>query len=126
MKQLALFLILTLAFQTSAFGSDAVTTQQSPQVGNIRTQIQKYAAANKRLRITLRTGQNLKGHISRTDDASFDITDKTGHITKPSYEDVASIHGAGLGTGAKIAITVGCAVAVIAAVIAIGLKRSGY
>lgn len=126
MKQIALFLIMTVVFQTTSFASDAVTTQEAQQFGNIRTQVQKHGAEKKRVKITLRTGHELKGQISRSDDSSFDITEKTGRVTKLSYEDVASVHGAGLSTGAKIAIVAGCAVAITAAVIAIGLKRSGY
>ena len=126
MKQLATLLTLILAFQMTGFASDAVTTQESSQAANIRASIKRYAAANKALRITLRSGYDLKGRITRSDDVSFDLTEKTGNMTKLTYEDVAGVHGAGLGAGAKIAIVLGCAVAVTAAVIAIGLKRSGY
>jgi len=126
MKQLALCLVFTVALQSNGFALDAVTTHESQQVGNIRTQVQKYGAENKRVKLTLRTGRELKGHISRSDDTSFDFTERSGNVSKLSYEDVAGVHGVGLGTGAKIAIGVACAVAITAAVIAIGLKRAGY
>jgi hypothetical protein len=125
-QQLALVLVFTVAFPTTSFASDAVTTPESPQLGNIRTQVQKYGAEKKRVKITLRTGRELKGHISRSDDTGFDLTERSGNVSKLSYEDVAGVHSVGLGTGAKIAIGVGCAVAITAAVIAIGLKRAGY
>jgi hypothetical protein len=126
MKQLALCLVFTVALQSNGFALDAPTTQDSRQVGNIKTQVQKYGTEKKRVRLTLRTGRELKGHISRSDDSSFDFTERNGNISKLSYEDVAGVHREGLGTGAKIAIGVACAVAVAAAVVAIGLKRAGY
>src|SRR4051812_20161375 len=126
MKQLALVLVLTVAFQTTSFALDAQTTQDAQQAGNVKTKIQKYSAEKKQVKLVLHTGRELKGHVSRSDDTSFDFTERSGSVSKLSYEDVAVVHRMGLGTGAKIAIGVGCAVAITAAVIAIGLKRAGY
>jgi len=126
MKQLAIVLVLTVAFQTTSFASDAQTTQDAQQAGNIRTKIQKYSAEKKQVKLVLHTGHELKGHVSRSDDTSFDLTERSGTVSKLNYEDVAGVHKIGLSTGAKIAIGVGCAVAITAAVIAVGLKRAGY
>jgi hypothetical protein len=126
MKQLALCLVFAVALQSKGFALDAPTTQDTRQVGNVRTQVQKYGAEKKRVKLTLRTGRELTGRISRSDDTSFDFTKRSGSVSKLSYEDVAGVHSMGLGTGPKIAIGVVCAVAIAAAVIAIGLKRAGY
>jgi len=128
MKELALVLAFTLAFQNNAVGFPAPDAAQgSSQVNKVKTEIQKYDTAKKKqVKVTLRSGDELKGYVSRSDDVSFDLTEKSGRVTKLSYEDVDKVHGAGLSRGAKIAIVVGCAVAVVAAVFAIGFKRAGY
>ena len=128
MKQLALILAFTLAFQDNAFAfppSDAA--QASPQVNKVKTEIQKYATAKKKqVKVTVRNGNQLKGYISRSDDLSFDLTEKSGRVSKLRYADPAEVHGAGLNRGAKIASVVGCAVAVVAVVLAIGVERARY
>jgi hypothetical protein len=128
MKQIAFLLALTLAFQTNVSAlpeSDAA--QGSSQVNNVRTEIQKYDTAKKKqIKVTLRDGNELKGYVSRSDEMSFDLAEKSGHVSKLSYEEVDKVHGAGLSRGAKIAIVVGSAVAVVAVVFAVGLKSAGY
>jgi hypothetical protein len=128
MKQITFLLALTLAFQTNVSAlpeSDAA--QGLPQANNVRTEIQKYdTAKKKRIKVTLRDGNELKGYVSRSDEVSFDLTEKSGHVSKLSYEEVDKVHGAGLSRGAKIAIVVGSAVAVVAVVFAVGLKSAGY
>jgi hypothetical protein len=128
MRQIELILALTLAFQTIGFASpasDVHGTQESAQVNKVRTDIQKYDTAKKKqLKVTLRGGDELKGYVSRSDDMSFDLNEKSGHVSKLTYADVDKVQGAGLGRGAKIAIVVGCAVAVTVVVFAVGLK--GY
>lgn len=128
MKQVAFLLALTLAFQTNVSAlpeSDAA--QGSSQVNNVRTEIQKYDTAKKKqIKVTLRDGNELKGYVSRSDEMSFDLAEKSGHVSKLSYEEVDKVHGAGLSRGAKIAIVVGSAVAVVAVVFAVGLKSAGF
>lgn len=130
MKQIVLILALTFSFQTIGFAfptSDAHETQESAQVNKVRTEIQKYDTAKKhQLKITLRGGNQLKGYVSRSDDTSFDLSEKSGHVSKLTYADVDKVQGAGLSRGAKIAIVVGCAVAVTVVVFAVGLKSAGY
>jgi hypothetical protein len=120
-KQLVLVLAFTLAFQNNAFAfpaSDAA--QRASQVNKVKTEIQKYDTAKKKqIKVALRSGNELKGYVSRSDDGSFDLTEKSGRVSKLSYEEVDKVHGAGISRGAKIAIEVGGAVAVVAAVFAI-------
>jgi len=66
------------------------------------------------------------GGVMAVDDVSFDLTEKNGHVSKLSYVDVERVRGAGLSTGAKIAIAVGCTVAIVAVVFTVGLKQAGY
>ena len=127
-KQLALVLALTLTFQNNAFAFPVSDAAQGSSQGNkVKTEIQKYDTAKKKqLKVTLRSGNDLKGYVSRSGDVSFDLTEKSGHVSKLSYEDVDKVHGAGLSRGAKIAILVGSAVAVVVAVFAIEFKRAGF
>ena len=130
MKQLAMFLVFALTFHNDAFAFPAPQgrpMQETPQVNKVRTQIWRYGAAKtKQLKVTLRSGKQHKGYVSRSDETSFDLSEKNGYVSTLNYADVEKIQGAGLGRGAKIAIIVGSAVAVVALVFAIGFKRAGY
>lgn len=129
MRLLALVLAIVVAVQTNGFAlpaSDAHTTQDSAQVKKVRTEIQNYENAKKKVRVTLRIGNELKGYVSQSGDVSFDLTERSGYKSTLSYEDVEKVQGAGLGRGAKIAIVVGIAMAVTAVVFVIGFKRAGY
>lgn len=67
-----------------------------------------------RVKIKLRDKTKLEGFISATDKDSFTVTNlKTGAATIVAYSNVKSAKGRNLSTGAKIAIGVGIAAAVI-------------
>ena len=74
-----------------------------------------------------RNKAEVKGYISKIEDASFDVTDKrTGRATTIPYADVEKVQGSGLSKGAKIGIIAGAAVVTVAVVIAAGVCRAGY
>jgi hypothetical protein len=127
-KQLTLLLVFALAFQNSAFAFPASDdAQRSSQGSKVKTEIQKYDSTKKKqIKVTLRNGNEIKGFVSRSDDVSFDLTEKSGHVSTLSYGEVNKVHGAGLSRGAKIGIVVAGAVVVVAVVFAIGFKRAGY
>ena len=76
-KQLALVLVFTLALQNSAFAFPATdTAQPASQDDKVRTEIQKHVTNKKQVKVTLRSGGEIKGFVSRSDDASFDLTEK--------------------------------------------------
>jgi hypothetical protein len=128
MKTIVILLAFALASQTNVYArpeSDAA--QGAPQAIRVRTEIQKYDTVKKKqIKVTLGDGNQLRGYVSRSDDVSFDLTEKNGHVSKLNYVDVERVRGAGLSTGAKIAIVVGCTVAVVAVVFTVGLKQAGY
>ena len=130
MKRLALILALTLTFRTIGFAfvaSDASTTLDSPRAEKVRTEIQKYDSTKKmEIKVTLRSENELKGYVSKSDDELFDLTEKSGHVSRVRYEEVNKVNSFGLSLGAKIAIVVVSAVAVIAVVVVVGLKRAGF
>ena len=67
-----------------------------------------------RVKIKLRDKTKLAGYISAANDDGFTVTDsKTGMATTIAYPQVKSVQGHNLSTGAKIAIGVGIAAAII-------------
>jgi hypothetical protein len=76
------------------------------------------------VKVTLVKGGDVKGYISKIDEASFVVTDKaSGHIVAISYADVRNVQGPGLSRGAKIGITAGVVVGVlVVAVVIIAAK----
>ena len=67
-----------------------------------------------RVKIKLRDKTKVAGYISAADDDGFTVIDsKTGMATTIAYPQVKSVQGHNLSTGAKIAIGVGIAAAII-------------
>ena len=67
-----------------------------------------------RVKIKLRDKTKLAGYISAADGEGFTVVDsKTGMATTIAYPQVKSVQGHNLSTGAKIAIGVGIAAAII-------------
>ena len=67
-----------------------------------------------RVKVKLRDKAKLEGYISDSSEETFTVTNrKTGVATTVAYQDVKSVQGNNLSTGAKIAIGVGIAAAII-------------
>lgn len=67
-----------------------------------------------RVKVKLRDKSKLEGYISDAGAETFTVTDrKTGVATTVAYPQVKSVQGNNLSTGAKIAIGVGIAAAII-------------
>lgn len=67
-----------------------------------------------RVKVKLRDQSKLEGYISDAGAETFTVTDrKTGVATTVAYPQVKSVQGNNLSTGAKIAIGVGIAAAII-------------
>lgn len=135
MRCLSLILASILAFENAAVARDMAAsfegeknqTQETSQTTKLKAEVQKRGIGEKsRVRVTLRDGTALKGHISKIEDTSFEVTDQTGKPTRIPYADAQKVQGPGLSKGAKIGIIAGIAVAVTAIVIAAGLKSAGY
>jgi hypothetical protein len=70
--------------------------------------------ASTRVKVKLRDQAKLQGYISDAGPETFTVTDqKTGVATTVAYTQVKSVQGNNLSTGAKIAIGVGIAAAII-------------
>ena len=75
----------------------------------VKAGVQKRGIGEKsRVTAKLVNEAEVKGYISKIEEASFTVTDnKTGQTTTMLYADVQKIQGAGLSKGAKIVIAVG-------------------
>ena len=102
-------------------------TEEAFQPAKVKADVQKRGIGEKsRVKVRLRNKEQVKGYISKIEDASFDVTDKnTGRATTISYADVQKVQGPGLSKGAKIGIGVGAAVVVVVVVIVVALSKIG-
>ena len=67
-----------------------------------------------RVEVKLRDKTKLKGYVAEAGDEGFSVVDaKTGTATRVTYGQVQKVKGHNLSTGAKIAIGLGAAVAVL-------------
>ena len=127
MKHFTLLLVAVLVFNSVAV-PQATQTQGASQAAKVKTEVQKRGIGEKsRVKVRLRNKAEVKGYISKIEDASFDVTDKkTERATTIPYMEVEKIRGSGLSKGAKIGIIAGAAVVIVAVVIAVGVCRAGY
>ena len=127
MKHFTLLLVAVLVFNSVAV-PQATQTQGASQAAKVKTEVQKRGTGEKsRVKVRLRNKAEVKGYISKIEDASFDVIDKnTGRATTIPYVEVEKIRGSGLSKGAKIGIIAGAAVVTVAVVIAVAVCRAGY
>lgn len=70
--------------------------------------------AEARVEVKLKDKTKLKGYVAATDGEGFTVADaRTGATTRVTYPQVQTAKGNNLSTGAKIAIGLGAAVAVL-------------
>jgi RimP-like protein len=127
MKHFTVLLVAVLVFNSVAV-AQATQTQGASQAAKVKAEVQKRSIGEKsRVKVRLRNKAEVKGYISKIEDASFDVTDKkTRTATTIPYADVEKVQGSGLSKGAKIGIIAGAAVVIVAVVIAVGVCRAGY
>jgi hypothetical protein len=127
MKHITLLLVAVLVLNSVAV-PQTMQTREASQSAKVKAEVQKRGSGEKsQVRVRLWNKEEVKGYISKIEDASFDVTDKnTGRPTTISYVDVEKVKGVGLSKGAKIGIAIGVAVVVVAVAFAVGLSRAGY
>ncbi|SRR5947208_2228785 len=126
MKHFTLLLVAVLMFNSVAV-AQATQAQEASQ-SKIKAEVQRRGIGEKsRVKVRLRNKTQVKGYISKIEDASFDVTDKnTGQATTIPYADVEKVQGSGLSKGAKIGIIAGVAVVTFVVVIAVAFRSLGY
>ena len=70
-----------------------------------------------KVKVKLRDGSEVRGYISKTNEDSFELRDKSGKNVTIGYADVFSVGKLGLSKGAKIGIGVGVAAAAFLGVV---------
>ncbi len=122
MKNVSLLLVTLLVCSSVVFADQAAPTsgitkaqtQETPQAAKVKAEVQKRGIGEKsRVKAKLVNGAEVKGYISKIEEASFAVTDNTtGQTTTMPYADVQKIQGPGLSKGGKIVIAVGVGAAV--------------
>lgn len=126
-KHFTILLVVLLLFNRLGV-AQAAPTQEMFRTSKVKSSVQKRGIGEKsRVKVRLRNKEEVKGYISKIEDASFDVTDKsTGQATTILYADVERVQGAGLSKGAKIGIIAGAAVVIVVVVFAAEFKAHGY
>lgn len=111
--------VTRLTVQAQSGATDAQTT-------NVKAEVAKRVANKKtKVKVKMRSGEQLKGQIDQSDENGFTITqDKTNSQVKISYADVEKVSGrGGLSTAAKVGIIVGIAIGVLAIVVIVAVRN---
>ena len=116
-KLVSLFLVVLLVNVAGMASAYAATKEEKEArfAEKVKTNVQKIGTGEAaRVKIKLRDKTKVAGYISAADDEGFTVKDsKTGASTTIAYAQVKSVQGHNLSTGAKIAIGVGIAAAII-------------
>ena len=106
-------ILINLAGMTTAYAASKEEKQDRFAV-KVKENVMKLGTGEAaRVKIKLRDKSKLEGYISAADEDSFTVTDSTGKATTVPYPQVKSVKGNNLSSGAKIAIGVGIAAAII-------------
>lgn len=115
-----LFTLLLVAFVINLAGvrlayADSREEKQARFAEKIKANVLKLGTGEStRVKVKLRDQSKLEGYISGADAETFTVTNrKSGVATTVAYPQVKSVQGNNLSTGAKIAIGVGIAAAII-------------
>ncbi len=97
-------LVINLSFSSTALANP---TKDAKFAEKVKTNIVKLGVGqDARVKVKLKDGTKLKGHVSQVDETSFFVTNETnGETTEVSYQQVKQVKGNNLSTGVKIAIS---------------------
>jgi len=101
-------------------------SRDDQNTARVKVVVEKRLANKKtKVKVKLRSGEQLKGQLDQSDDAGFTITqDKTKSQLKISYADVEKVSGrGGLSTAAKIGIVAAIAVGVLAVIVIVAVRN---
>ena len=123
MKRTLTTLFLALAIVLTPLGPAAhANRKQDPATATAKVKADIIKRLNKKethVKIRLRNGSQVMGHITQTSDDGFKLTeDKTGSSTDIAYADVQTLEGRGMSKTKKALIVTGVVVGVAIAVVA--------
>jgi len=117
MKTIAVLLIAVLTLNSGRSRSQTfepcaaseAPTHGTLQAATAKAEVQRRGIGEKsRVRVKLRDGTEVKGHISKIEENSFEVTDKkSGKTTSIRYDHASEIYRGGMSKTAKILIAVG-------------------
>jgi type II secretory pathway pseudopilin PulG len=107
-------LLINLAGAPHAYAG-AKEEKQARLVAKVKANIHRLGTGEaSRVKVVLRDKTKVEGYVSAAGDETFTVTDpKTGAATAVAYPQVRGVQGNNLSTGAKIAIGVGAAAAIV-------------
>ncbi len=107
-------LLINLTAMTPAYAASK-EEKQARFAEKVKANVMKIGTGEAaRVKIKLQDKTKVAGYISAADDEGFTVIDsKTGVATTIAYPQVKSVQGHNLSTGAKIAIGLGIAAAII-------------
>lgn len=119
----ALFLVLAPLMRVAQAQPQSRDEQNT---ASIKAAVEKRLANKKtKVKVKLRSGEQLKGQLDQSDDNGFTITqDKTQKQVQIAYAEVEKVSGrGGLSTAAKIGIIAAIAVSVLAIVVIVAVRN---
>lgn len=121
------FSLFGLLLYTIGFQPVLAATTGDNEIEKIKSSVRELNSGdNPRVVVKMKNGTKVEGHISQVLDGSFDVVDaKTKQTATILYSDVSTVKRHGWSKGAKIALGVGIAAAVTAAVIAGVVGKKG-
>jgi uncharacterized protein YdeI (BOF family) len=122
-RTFVIVLVVVVACMCARAQAQSETDGQAPahqrQAASVKAVVQKMGVGQaSEVRIKLRDGTQLRGHISQIENDSFRITDQgSNKVTSVTYADVQSMKGKGMSTRTKVLIGVGVGVGVLAVIV---------
>ena len=116
LKKICSLALSALLLQAAAVPALAGTKaeKEAKRAEKVRTQLAKLGTGKDALvRVELRDRTKLEGYISEAGAESFVVTDRAGKATTVAYPQVGKVKGNNLSTGAKVAIGIGVAAAIV-------------
>jgi hypothetical protein len=115
-KKVCSIILSALLMQAAAIPAFAGTSaeKEAKRAEKVRTQIAKLGTGKDAVvRLELRDKTKLEGYVSEDGADTFVVTNKAGVATTVAYPQVGKAKGNNLSTGAKIAIGIGVAAAIV-------------
>ena len=115
-KKVCSIILSALLMQAVAIPALAGTKaeKETKRAEKVRTQIAKLGTGRDALiRVELRDKTKLEGYVSESGAESFVVTNEAGVATTVAYPQVGKVKGNNLSTGAKIAIGICVAAAIV-------------
>jgi len=118
------FLLLHAVSFVPVAAADSANEAEAARVEKVKAGVAALGTGtDAKVKLKLSDNRKLKGYISRADEDSFVVVEKSGAETTVSYANVKQIKGNNLSSSTKVLIGVAIAAAVVGVIIAILANR---